>query len=64
MAAEALAVTAFVGVEDPAVLDEVMVHLKGLWKGAFIREAFHERICSLLAYFKAKHYLWHLGIPA
>ncbi len=34
MAAEALAMMAFVGVEDPSVLDAVMVHLAGLWKGA------------------------------
>ncbi|BDA43174.1 probable interferon-related developmental regulator 1 [Coccomyxa sp. Obi] len=33
MAVEALSVVAFVGVEDPGVLDSVMAHMTGLWKG-------------------------------
>lgn len=32
-AAEALAVLAFVGGEDPAAIDSIMSHLGGLWKG-------------------------------
>ncbi len=33
MAVEALSMVVFVGVEEPAVLDSVMAHMMGLWKG-------------------------------
>ncbi|EIE23324.1 hypothetical protein COCSUDRAFT_63675 [Coccomyxa subellipsoidea C-169] len=48
MAAEALAMMAFVGVEDPSVLDAVMVHLAGLWKGAATGAATAIRAWALL----------------
>lgn len=35
-AAEALAVLAFVGGEDPGSIDSIMTHLTGLWKGALV----------------------------
>ena len=36
IAVEALSMVVFVGVEDPAVLDSVMAHMIGLWKGVHL----------------------------
>jgi hypothetical protein len=35
MAAEVLAMLTFVGGEDPFLVDSVMTHLAGLWKGGW-----------------------------